>query len=299
MIKSITVTNYLGETLEMELARPEKSGFVVRKIEGLGPVRANINTKEIATMDGSMYNSAKVGQRNIVLYLDFIHATSIEDIRLKSYRYFPVKKPITLLVTTDNRIAEITGYVESNDPDIFSRTEGAQISIICPNPYFQSAGAYGYNTTVFSGLVPLFEFPFSNESVSDDLIEFGDIRQQSFQNVYYEGDTEVGVVITINVIGDASNISIYNTQTREIMRLKTESISGLKAGDEIIISTVDGDKSILLLREGVGYNILNCLDRNSDWLRLIHGNNVFAYVAESGMTNIQLKIENRVLYEGV
>lgn len=167
MIKSVTVINHLNEKLKLELMRPEKSGFAVTKIEGLGPVKADIHTVEVSSRDGSSYNSARANQRNIVVYLKFLFQNSIEDVRHKSYRYFPVKKPITLIFETDNRTLGIDGYVEANDPDIFSNSEGAQISIICPNPYFYSAGTNGSNTVTFYGIEPEFEFPFSNESLDD------------------------------------------------------------------------------------------------------------------------------------
>ena len=34
MIKSVTVVNHLGESLKLDLASPEKSGFIVKSIEG-------------------------------------------------------------------------------------------------------------------------------------------------------------------------------------------------------------------------------------------------------------------------
>lgn len=46
-------------------------------------------------------------------------------------------------------------------------------------------------------------------------------------------------------------------------------------------------------------NILNCLDKNADWFQLAKGDNIFAYTAEYGSTNLQFKIENRIVYEGV
>ena len=64
-----------------------------------------------------------------------------------------------MLIETDNRQAEIEGYVESNDPTIFSKDEGSDISIVCPNPFFYSAGKDGINTTIFYGVEALFEFP--------------------------------------------------------------------------------------------------------------------------------------------
>ena len=60
-----------------------------------------------------------------------------------------------------------------------------------------------------------------------------------------------------------------------------------------------GLESITLIREGVSYNILNCLDKNTDWFTLAKGDNIFAFTADSGVTNLQFRIENKVIYEGV
>ena len=151
MIRAVTVTNYLGESKRFELAFPEKSGFAVQSISGFGPSKADINTTEISTNDGSLYNSARVNSRNIVMSLKLMFNPQIEDTRHDSYKYFPIKKKVTLLIETDNRICETYGYVESNEPDIFSSDETTQISIVCPDPYFYSAGPDGTNTTIFYG----------------------------------------------------------------------------------------------------------------------------------------------------
>lgn len=304
MIKSVTVINHLNQKLKLELQRPEKSGFAVTKIEGLGPVKADIHTVEVSTRDGSSYNSARTSQRNIVIYLNFLFQNSIEDIRHKSYRYFPVKKPISLLIETDNRTLGIDGYVEQNEPDIFSNSEGAQISIICPDPYFYSAGKNGSNTVMFYGIEPVFEFPFSNESVSESTLGMGIVQQRTIQNVPYTGDIDTGFVITMHAVGDVENVTIYNTGTRESMKINTdklEAMTGFKiiAGDEITICTLKGYKAATLLREGVYINILNCLAKDADWFQLTKGDNTFAYVAEHGGANLQFKVTYNVLYEGV
>ena len=304
MIKSVTITNYLGQSLKMELGAPEKSGVLIKKITGLGPAKADINAKELATSDGSVFNSARVNSRNIVMSLGFLGSPSVEDIRLLTYKYFPIKQRLTFRIETDNRIAETYGYVESNEPDIFSKEETTQISIICPDPYFYSAGEDGNNVTVFSGVEPMFEFPFSNESLTENLIELGQVLRLKEKNVFYTGDAEAGVVITIHAVGEASMITIYNTGTREMMKIDTDKFeqlmgSGIELGDDIIISTVKGDKSITLLRDGKYTNILNALDRKSDWFQLSKGDNVFTYTAEDGVENLQFRIENKTLYEGV
>lgn len=304
MIRSITITNYLGDSIELELAKPEKSGFVVSSITGLGPGKATVNVTEVATNDGSLYNSARMSSRNIVISLKYLWNNTVEDVRQLSYKYFPLKKKVTLLIKTDNRQATIDGYVESNDPTIFSKSEGADVSIICPNPFFYSAGEDGNNTTIFCGVESMFEFPFSNDSFTSPLLEMGSIKNEQEQNVMYSGDAEIGITITIHALGEASNITIYNTGTREAMHIDTTKLksftgSGIVAGDEIVICTVKGSKSITLLRDGVTTNILSCLDKDADWFQLAKGDNLFAYTAETGSTNLQFRIDNQVVYEGV
>ena len=215
MIKSVTAINYLGEALELELMNPEKSGFVVKSIKGIGPSNGIINTTEVSTNDGSIYNSARKTERNIVIQLGFLWGTTIEDSRHRTYKYFPVKRPLTLIFKTDRRQCMITGYVESNEPDIFSKNSGCQISIICPDPAFYSVGEDSYNTTVFSGIEPLFEFEFENEGL-DAMIEFGEIQNETEKVIVNDGDDEVGIRITIFALGPASNITIYNSSTGEI-----------------------------------------------------------------------------------
>lgn len=304
MIKTITVTNYLGDSIKLDLARPEDSGFLVTSITGLGAGKATINTVEIATNDGSLYNSARVSSRNIVISLRYLWKDTIEDVRQLSYKYFPLKRKVKLLIETDNRSAEIEGYVESNEPDIFSKEESADISIICGFPFFYSAENGGIQTTIFSGIEPLFEFPFSNESLTDFLLEMGEIRNRRDNIIIYNGDVETGLTITIHAIGSASNIAIYNINTRDVLRINTDKMASLTGSavvksDDIIICTERGNKSATLLRGGKKINILNCIERDVTWFQLAKGENIFAYTAETGSSNLQFKIENKVVYEGV
>lgn len=301
MIKSVTVTNYLGDSIKMDLMRPEQSGFVIQSITGLGAGKADVRTTEISTMDGGIFNSSRLPSRNIVIGLKFLWKNTIEDVRQMTYKYFPIKRKVTLLFETDNRTCEIEGYVESNEPNIFSKDEQTSISIICPNPYFYSIGT---NTTVFGGIEPAFEFPFSNESLTENLLEMSVVALSMSKNVIYNGDAEIGITATIYASGEVTNIAIYNVTTHEIMRIDTDRLSsivgsGIKSGDEIVICTVQGSKSIRLIRNGNTTNILNCLRKDSNWIRLVKGDNVFVCTAETGDNALQFKIENKIAYEGV
>ena len=79
MIKTVKVTNYLGESITLELGRPEKSGLLVREISGLGPSKANVNFSDLSTGDGGIFNSARVTSRNIVFTLDILNQPDVEN----------------------------------------------------------------------------------------------------------------------------------------------------------------------------------------------------------------------------
>lgn len=304
MIKSITAINYRGESIKLEMTRPEKSGFIIKDITGLfKPPKANINTTKIATLDGASYNSSHLDQRNVQLILEFMDTKteSIEDIRLKSYKYFPINKKVRLVVETDNRIVETEGVVEDNDPQVFNANEYTTITILCSDPYLYSPIS---NVTVFSGVKPAFKFPFSNKSLTEPTLKMATIESKTEANVYYDGDFTVGLTITIHAIGEATNLTIYNVTARESMRIDTNKLatltgSGIITGDTITINTQARKKSITLLRDGVTYNIQNTLDRGTKWLSISEGDNVFAYRAETGATNLQFRMSYKTVYEGV
>lgn len=301
MIKSVSVINHLGEKMEMELRNPDSSGFLISSIDGLGPGQAEISVTDLAATDGSVYNSARLTNRNIVLNLLFQANPTIEDTRQKTYKFFPLKKNVILIFETDNRSLQIEGYVESNEPDIFSDQEGTSISIICPNPFFYSLGS---NLTVFNGVEPMFEFPFSNESLTESLLVFSELRTKYENVIFYQGDADTGFVMKIHFVGPASGISIYNVKSREIMKIDTTKIasivgSAIKAADDLEISTITGKKHLTFYREGKAYNVLNSLARDSSWLKLTNGENVIAFTAEEGEHNLQFEVYNDVLFEGV
>lgn len=202
MLKRVIITNHLGESMEYRIDGVEvdnPSGLIITSIDGLGPVKANINMSDLATTDGQLYNSARLSGRNIVIKALFTHATSIEEARLLSYKYFPIKKKIKFRIETDNRIGEAEGYVESNEPDIFSNESSCQISILCENPYFDG-GKIGYT---FGDTIPLFKFAFGNESLDEPLIKLSEEAEVTDERrIIYDGDADTGVEIEISVPSD-------------------------------------------------------------------------------------------------
>lgn len=301
MINTITVTNHLNESITIEMRDPESSGFLIHSIDGLGPSKADINVTEIVGFDGGLYNSARATFRNIILSLIFLEKPTIEATRQKSYKYFPLKRRIRLEIETDTRVCYVYGYIESNEPPIFTKQAGTTISIICPDAYLYDVNP---QSTVFSITTPLFEFPFSNESLVTPLIEFGSLIAQTQKTVLYEGDASVGILIHIHAIGSASNVDILNAETLDSMEIDSTILATLTGsdivdGDDIYISSVKGNKFAKVVRGSTEYNILSALNEDRTWFQLEKGDNVFAYTATSGLANLQFEIINEVAYEGV
>lgn len=301
MIRTITVTNHNRESLLLDLFKPEKSGLIIMNIDGLGPTKANIEMNEIATIDGGLFSSARQESRNIVFTLRMLPCPMIEDARQKTYKFFPLKKKISLVVQTDNRRVETEGYVESNVPNIFSKDEETQISIVCPDPNFYGIGD---ESTVFSGVQPRFEFPFSNESLTDNLIEFGHIMLDTRATLWYEGDSDTGILVTIHALNSADNITIWNNDTYEHITINTNRLAQIVGasfgkGDDIIISTVKGQKYVRALHNGQYYNIISAINKDADWFQLTNGANVFTFTAETGENNLLVTFSYRKAYGGI
>ena len=72
MIYSVTAENEAGEQLEMRLACPQFSGMNIYDIAGLGTPKADILTSDSPNVQGSIYNSARAKERNIVMHIKFV-----------------------------------------------------------------------------------------------------------------------------------------------------------------------------------------------------------------------------------
>lgn len=298
MIRSFKTTNHLGETLEMPLASPGNSGLVIVSIDGLGPSKAEISLTDRAGIDGTVYNSGRATERNIIYQLKFLH--DVETNRQKTYKYFPLKRLIRIEVETDNRNVYAYGYVESNEPDIFSNDEGCIISMLCPDAYLYDVDQ---QITVFSSVTGGFQFPFSNESLVNPLLKFGDISLETEKTIVYYGDVPIGMLIHIHANGAASGFTLTHSVTLETISIDSTKLTSylgadISEGDDIYISTVVGNKYATLVRGGQEYNILNCLP-NPTWFQLEKGDNIFAYTATSGLSNLEFDVVNDVAYEGI
>ena len=280
---SLKVENERGEALELT----KNPNYTVYKIEGLNPPQATINSSVNTTTDGSSINSVRLENRNIVIYATI--EGDVEANRINLYKYFPVKKTVKLYFSNRSREVYIEGKVELIECDLFSNKQVAQISIICPKPYFKAVDEL---VTLFSDVSALFSFPFSIGSAG---VEVSAITTNIRRSIINTGDVDTGVIIKLFATGSVVNPVIYDVLKRTHLKLNFT----LLAGDTIVINTNVGEKSIELIRDGVTTNAMGYMAQSSAWFVLESGDNVFAYDAESGSSNLQLTFTTAILYSGV
>lgn len=307
MIESVTVVNHRGESVEMVLSNPNTSGFIVKEMSGLGPAKAQINTSSSAFLRGSQYNSAKIESRNIVLHLAMLESPSVEDNRHKLYNMFQPAQPVELIFNTTNRKSRIAGWVETNEPDIFSDMESAQISVLCPDPYFRDATYEGGRLSkTFNSYKPSFEFPFSNESLTSKTLEVGTLDPVTSVSIDYPGDVETGMVVEFVVLdaaGFSGGFAIYNdthTQRLEIDREKLGLGYDWSAGDRFRISTISGDLKMTAFKPNTmeTTNVTYGVEVTGGWPKLRPGENHLGVNYTAGAID-ELTITADVLYGGV
>ena len=306
MMHSLEVVSNNKHTI-INMANPKNQGFAVTSITGITAPIGTINMTERATIDGSTFNGARANNRNIVITLTFIQGSySIEELRHKCYQIFPVKQKIKLIFKTSTRTVTIDGYVETNDTNVFSINEGAQISIICESAYFSSYNKNndGYELVVFNGSVPLFEFPFENNSLTEPLIEISELRRETSKNIIFNSEISNGFIVKLKLTGVASGIAIANLTTNDALMIDSTVVTALTGSDFISddlieINTQLGQKSITLYRGVNKYNLLPAITSNSKWLELVQGDNEIYIYAASGVENILTQLMYKRLYMGV
>jgi predicted phage tail component-like protein len=184
MIKTVSVANQFGDEISTNFVGVYEAPYVITKIEGHGPVSADINLTQFATNDGAMYNSARVGERVLSLTLAVVAqpGKTIEHARRWIYKTYAVKNRVTMVFTTDTGTYIVKGYVEKCEPDIFDKITKAKITIVCPDPYFYTPAK---TVTSISSVKGGFEFPFADNTTainSEVLFSIGENGLRYFVN---------------------------------------------------------------------------------------------------------------------
>lgn len=280
---TLRASNEYGEIISLTGRRD----MAVTNTEGLHPPGADINMDPLALSDGAVFNSSRVGTRNIVITIYFTQ--NPENCRHELYKIFKPKQAVRIYYTNNTRNVYIDGRVETCVVNPFSKMQNAQISILCPEPYFRNITD---DITDFLAVNAALEFPVE---FPEEGIPFSDISAYAEKSVINSGEVETGVVIEFQTRGAVVNPAFYNTTTGEEFLLGFT----FQSGDAVRISTIDGSKRAILTRDGVQINLLNYVVQGSSWFKLRIGDNIFSYTATTGNEYMEVRFVTTPLFEGV
>lgn len=262
--------------------------WTVKSIEGLDPPDAVLNMTRDTGSDGSVFNSAYADNRQIIITLA-INGPA-EDNRITLYRYVKSKQLIRFYYRDGLRDVWIDGYVKSMHIGLFEQKQIAQITLICPDPYFKAVEPSEYELlSRTSG----FEFPFSIET--GDPIPFSEIVDVIDTDVINPGDVETGVVIRFVARGYVIRPAILFGDD-QYFRINFSMLEG----SEIRISTIRKQKSVTLINpDGTTTNLIGMIDPGSTWPVFDPADNYISLDASGNKDKLDAYVELTALYEGV
>lgn len=245
--------------------------FKLTETDGLTIAEVDIASSTVASMDGDFINNMQVTPRDIVLDLVIEH--DVEATKRYILSFIKPKQKCTLRWTQLERTLRISGVVETIEMPRFTDQVTMQISIYCSQPFWEDQG---YTITDISERVNLHYF---TDQSNDQLFffeegqPFGEIDSNRTKTFYNNGDVSVGLEIHILALETLTNPRIYNDDGEFIGVDCT-----LSAGDEIIITTEKGNKTITLN----GENIISMIRRGSTWLQLKTGESELTIDSDDG-----------------
>jgi hypothetical protein len=220
-------------------------------IDGLEPVKANVNTSPYGSIDGVILTGSNVLDRNIVI--DLLPKPDWSDwnipaIRNEAYKYFMPRSLVRLVFeSTERAPVEITGIVESCEPNIFSRDNEIQVSIICPSPHFRSV---------------------------DELVVTGD--SGSSQIIDYDGTVPSGIVLEVMRGAGSPNPTYVGILLDGDMIFRVD--EPLISTKSFSMDSIPGEKFVrnVTIADGTITSLLDQINPNFNTWPLLEGEQEFA-----------------------
>jgi len=252
----------------------ERDLLHIRDVQGLGPVKANVNTTPLGSMDGESYTGSLVPKRNIVLTIGLNpdwDVWSMEELRGLLDLYFMPKQPTRLIFRRDDKPdAEIYGIVEGLEPNIFSKDVEVQVSIICPDPDFVAV-----NPTIITGIAQASATPVEVE---------------------YNGSLKTGFTLNVTYQSGASPTSVV-VQLGDPIENHFQVAAPITSTKYFAMCSRPGNKYVQNVELGTGVitNLLSAvtIKQGSEWPMLEPGTNEFLVDTDVGIQDWELSFSEK------
>lgn len=243
-------------------------------VDGQTTATANISTSVIGGLDGDTINSEQVQPRTIALTMKAKGGVKVEEAKRALLAIAKIKQKITLEWEQDERTLDIEGVVEAIDVPRWDSSVALQLTIHCSQPYWEDVNEAVQEITEYISLHYFTDDPYDQLYFTDEGQAFGQYdfaRSRLFKN---EGDVAIGFEARIVAIKTVTNPIIYDTDGNFFgVGYGTGSKKVvMSAGDELIITTHKGNKTVKLN----GVSQFDKIKPQSQWLQMQTGENQFA-----------------------
>lgn len=269
MLYKVDIRNTQGATLTLPF-EDYSTGYLIKGIDGLDPVDAEIVSSGFATSDGEQHQASRRGKRNITMKLGLKMgaAGSVSSLRAQLMGFLMPKSKVRLtFYRYDGPDVDIEAVVETFKCPQFVKEPEATLSLICHLPDFiipHLRGSSNYTTS----------------STDEHLIE-------------YDGSVETGFEFMMVIDRSISQFTIFHRSNEETLN-QLLFAEPLIAGDTLTISTVTGNKRATLTRAGSASSILYGVSPTSSWLNLFPGPNYIRVYAEGAAIPYTISYTSKV-----
>lgn len=261
--------------------------FKLIAAEGLHGIETDFLETESPYTDGTTIDNARALPRGVALKfalcgdvaegLDYFHAV------VKS------KQRGKLIKREGERETKIEGRVTVPPYSRMTNRVEVELQLYCGQPYWEDVQEL---VGTIAEILDLLYFPEDGRGFPEVGVPFGALNLEKAQTIPNDGDAAVGLTIVINALGEVARPRIScstGTQNGWYMQLNTT----LKDGDEVIILTHRGNKSITINGSAHinGVPILSLLEYSGDdWLQLETGENKFNITSDTEAAKVYFNI---------
>lgn len=283
MIESLVLTNTV--TLQSVLLDKDNSDLVLDEAD-LGTVEGTHHSYKYVSQVGVYIDSTTLEQRTVAIS-GWVIGDTYDELRENKKVLNRLVNPLhpidavvqekyKLTFKPDYSVKYSVSYEENNEVLCKFLIQGT-----CADPMFTTKDK---QSALIASTIPKFRFPLVIPQGTGILMG---LREPSLlATLNNEGDIDTGLLVTFSCTSTVTNPSLLNVDTREFIKVNKV----LSAGEQIVISTGSGEKSIKGIINSVEYNYFKYMDFDSTWLQLHTGENTLKYDADNNVAGLEVLI---------
>lgn len=265
----------------------ENSPISVISFDGFGSMEFDVKTSQNSGQDGENYNTSQAKKRNPTITFDIQSDYQRQRGRLHSF-FQPRSWGTIYYYETEGGEGRKARYqVESLQIADYGVSRTGTLSLICPDPKWY---ALDDQLTQLARRRGLITFPLRLPNP----FRVAEIVKSLIANVYNSSAVPMGLTVKFMASGTVTNPSLYDINRQQLMQINTT----MHTGDQIVITTGEGNKRVRLISGGVTSNINNLMQYPPKWLQAQQGDNLYRYNADSGINSLSVTIKSTQAYWG-